>query len=717
MTPNASMDFETYSEAGYVWDGQKWRGLPNAPGGKKGLPIVGAAVYAKHPSTEVLCLRYDLKRGDGIRLWTPGDALPLDLFHHIEIGRLFEAWNSSFEAWIWSEVCVKRMRWIPLPIRQLRCTMGRARAYGLPGSLGKAGEVLQLSTQKGKEGARLINKFCIPRNPTLKDARRRILPEGDPEGPFLYEYCKTDVATESEASGHIPHLQGAELEYWLCDQAINRRGVQADMKGISDCCAILDQALEKYNTELATLTGGAVMKGSELAKLKTWLETQGLRVDTLDEEAIDMLLKAPGIGKKTLRSLQIRKAIGVAAVKKAYAMRNRATEEGRLHDLLIYHGARTGRCTGEGPQPTNMPNSGPEVSVCPSCKGRYAAHMAVCPTCWTPNETHPVEWDAEAAQFALEHVISTRSLEYVEYVFGDALSVVSGCLRGLFIAADGHRLMCSDYSSIEAVVLAELSGEEWRMEVFRTHGMIYETSAAKISGLTLPDFIEHKACYGKHHPLRKMGKVAELASGYQGWIGAWKAFGAESHFKDDEEMKQAILAWRDASPMIVDLWKGYENCAVSCIQDPTQAFSYRGITFFLNSDGAMQIRLLSGRLLTYHRPELRQGDRGVSISYEGWNSNPKNGPTGWQRMDTWGGKLTENIVQATAADILRFATINLEVAGYPLVLHVYDEVICEVPNGHGSVEEFESIMVKLPDWANGWPIRASGGWEGRRYRK
>lgn len=698
--PAASIDFETYSEAGYVWDGSKWRGLPNSAGGKKGLSVVGAAGYAKHHTTEVICLAYDMHRGEGVQLWTPYSGRVLkDLFEHIQYGGLVEAWNSSFEGWIWSEVCHARMGWPELPIRQLRCTMGRARAFGLPGSLGKAGEVMRLSVQKDKAGDALIKKYCVPRQPTIANKALR----ASPVDPALYEYCKTDVLTESEASSRVPNLEGGELKYWLCDQAINRRGVHLDVKGVNDCCAIIDQALEKYNTELRLLTNGVVEKASQVSRLTEWLRTYGVHMNSLDEDTVDVALtwELPDAAR---RALEIRQAVGSAAVKKAYAMRNRATEDGVLHDLLIYHGARTGRCTGEGPQPTNLPNSGPEVS---QVSGIYVGKHWGLPT---------EEWSAEAAQYALDSVISTQDLDYVELIYGDALAAVSGCLRGLFVAAPGNRLICSDYSAIEAVVLAELAGEEWRMEVFRTHGKIYETSASKISGVSLEEFDEYKQTHGKHHPLRKLGKVAELASGYGGGLGAWKAFGADEHFKNDNEMYQAIHAWRDASPKVVALWKGYENCAISCVQDPTCTYTYNGVSFFMNGS-VMQIRLLSGRCLTYHDPQVRPGDRGLSISFMGWNSNPKYGAMGWVRMDTWGGKLTENVVQATAADILRHATLNLEAAGYPLVLHVYDEVVCDVPAGHGSVEELEAIMVTLPDWAKGWPIRASGGWEGKRYRK
>ena len=223
-------------------------------------------------------------------------------------------------------------------------------------------------------------------------------------------------------------------------------------------------------------------------------------------------------------ALTIRAAIGSAAVKKTYAMRNQCGPDGRLHDLFSYHAARTGRCTGNGPQPTNLPNSGPDVLRCSGCCRHYGRTLDTCPWCGLPGHqtsdggSELVEWNADATEDALE-VIATRSLDALLYFFGEGLPIISACLRGLFISAPGHDLICSDYSSIEAVVLAEIAGESWRREVFQTHGRIYEVSAAKITGIPFDEAVRH--------PKRKLGKIAELASGYGAWIGGWKAFGAD----------------------------------------------------------------------------------------------------------------------------------------------------------------------------------------------
>jgi DNA polymerase len=747
----ANIDFETYSEAGFVWDAalNKWAALPGAPQGKKGLPVVGSSVYVEHPAFEVLCLSYDLKDGRSVQRWKPGDLPPDALFAHIQRGGYVSGWNSGgFEVKVW-DWCARNLGWPSVPISQWRDAMANARASSLPGALAKAAEVLGGAQQKNKDGKRLLDKFSIPRNPTKTNQALRIRPVDDPaDAEQLYAYCDQDVRTEQDIGSHVPDLPASELEIWQCDRAINDRGVQMDVAGIENCIVIINQAHARYNAELVELTGGTVSKASELQKLIGWLGAQGVHTDSLDEEHLDELLANQSLPWQARRALEIRAAIGSASVKKVFAMRNMVSADGRLRDLFVYYGARTGRVTGGGPQPTNLPNSaGVFAYECECCERHFGTHTRYCPWCGASlTLTHKVEWSVESAEHALE-TIASRDYAFVEYIWGDAMLAVSGCIRALFIAAEGKDLLCSDYSSIEAVVIAELAGEDWRRDLFRTHGKIYEMSAAKISGVSFDEFMTHAgytaeqlampewwtqkpAKEGAHHPLRKkIGKVAELASGYQGWIGSWCAFGADE-FMTEPEMKDAILAWRAASPMIVEFWGGQqrnwkteyygvEGMMVQAILNPGHSFEYRGHRFQMRGDVAY-LRLVSGRELAYHRPRLADSTKRsgtYSISYEGWNSNPKNGPVGWIRMDTWGGRLVENIVQATARDIQWHGILNLERAGYPVVLHVYDEDIAEVPEGFGSIEEFEYIMAMMPPWAADWPIKAKGGWRGKRYRK
>lgn len=733
----ADFDFETYSEAGFVWDAEmnRWTKLVGAR--EKGIGAVGAGAYTEHPTAEVLSLAYNLKDYQGVQHWIPGDPAPIKLFNYLANGGLIEAWNVSFERWVWENICVPKYGWPPLPINQLRCAMAKSRAHALPGSLDKAGQVLNTHVRKEKDGTRLLKKFSMPRDPTLKDSRKRILPPDDPDdAQNLYDYNAVDIEAEAEISSHVPDLNEFELRFWQCDQAINHRGVQLDREIIEGAIRIVEQAMKKYNSELCALTDGEVSAASEIMKLGIWIGKQGVKVTSLTADIVESLLKRDDLPANVRRALEIRELIGSAAVKKLYAMRNQITRDGRIHDLFIYHSARTGRAAGAAVQPQNLPNSGMEVQEC-LC-GRYTGlNTTACHWCGYVQGagagerlTIRREWNDRAMEDAIE-TISTGNLELVEMFWGDALGAISGCLRGMFIAKPGHDLICSDYSAIEAVVLAALAGEEWRLEVFRTHGKIYEMSASKITGIPFEEFERHKKTTGQHHPMRKkVGKVAELASGYQGWIGAWKNFGADEFF-NDEEMKRNILAWRAASPRIVEMWGGQEKnyiehyyglegMAIQAVLNPGKEFSFRGLIKYLAQDDILYCELPSGRYLTYHRPRLAAAPsprRGLQLSFEGWNTNPKNGGIGWIRMSTYGGKLTENVVQAAARDLLACAIVRLEGAGYPVVLHIHDEICCEIPCDFGSIEEFEHIMGALPAWARDWPLNASGGWRGKRYRK
>lgn len=1028
-------DFETSSEAGFVWDadGQKWRAPDGNQPQNNGIGAVGVACYTEHPSTEVLSLAYDLKDGRGRRRWIPGQPPPHDLFAHIAAGGLLEAWNSGFEFWVWSNVCVPKYGWPPLPLRQMRCAMAKARAHGWPGKLDNASTVLNLTHKKDQDGKRLLTKFSRPRNPTKTDPRLWIRPEEDPaDAERLYSYNETDIRAEAEASSKTPDLQPDELEFWLADQEINIRGVAVDTASIDHAIAIISEAYTRYNAELRAITGGAVEQATQLERLKGWLAGRGVHMDDMDADAIEATIKTwPPSPER--RTLEIRAAIGSASVKKLYALRNQTTRAGRVHDLFSFHAARTGRATGNGPQPQNLFKGGPEVWRC-RCGRHFGAHTMVCPWCAAPYVQRivngapekPAEWSALAAADALD-VIAFRSLDLLEIFFGDALLAVCGCLRAMFVASPGHDLIASDYNAIEAVVLAALAGEEWRLEIFRTHGKIYEASASAITGISMEEYARYRKETGQHHPTRgKTGKVGELAcfgpytqvltnrgyvsikdvrkqdllwdgiewvshagvvpkgektvlhldgvkmtpqhpvstgrfwkeahllvsnenfrsqalafgsknlpssvrqpakkswsfvragasltkwfgaifarenlpaatcalkrkvgklskiighmralcptfstvggfsiesqlafngakipkmllmktmvagafgsslrgfgteklfwaissrypagifrrlswtakkwmadtnratfglspvgrikaiaakfrscknilnclspvfdivnagprnrftiktnsghlivhnSGYGGWIGAWKNFGAGEFFTDDE-IKQNILAWRAASPSIVEMWGGQsrgkpwasdfrkeyfglEGMAIQAVLNPGQELTFlaphpdaQPITYFVRGD-VLYCRLPSGRLIAYQEPRLRQSTRAykeheLSLSFMGWNTNPKMGPTGWVRMETYGGKLTENVVQAVARDILRDAILRLRAEMYDVVLHVHDEIVVDVPQNLGSVEDVERLMMAHAPWCASWPVKASGGWRGFRYRK
>lgn len=816
------LDFETYSEAGYVWDGQanRWTGPPGAPKQTRGLPLVGAEPYVRHHTFRIVWMSYDLKDGLGKRRWRPGLPPPVDLLSYLAAGGIIEAHNKGFEQWIWELHCVPVLGWPAVHERQWRCSMAKARASALPGALGKLGEVLGIDTQKDKRGAALMKLLSMPRQPTLGDPRRVQLPiydqaeearrtteiivqtcmrepgmsnrklagvvaraaatarEEAEETEAYGQYCDTDIEAESQASARLPDLEGLELEWWIAHERINRRGVHIDKTGVQNCISVVEQVFAKYDTELQQITG--IDAASKVAQLQTWLHGRGTHLDSLDEEAVEEALKDKLLPPDVRRVLEIRAAAGSASVKKLYSILNRLSWDDRLRDLYIYFGARTGRSTGEGPQPTNLKKAGPDMARCglwvknefqagSGCKRYFGRHRMSCPFCQHPvwPATRVEEWNPTIADEALAEM-AKRSLEWIESVYGEALAVIGGCLRALFDAAPGHDLISTDYNSIEAVGLAMIAGEKWRIDVFNSHGKIYEASASTMFGVPLDEILGWKKLHDQHHPLRALGKVNELANGYQGWVNSAKAFNAPG---TDEELKENILRWRTASPTIEWLWggqtlgkagtpvrnalePGYAGTVADWARPLAKEDRWDRSPYYFGVEGmavlsmleqnvwhsvtrldgtdsgiafkgvgeTMYCRIPSGRVLTYHKVVLSQSDRGgYALSYEGWNTNPKNGPKGWHRMPTWGGRLVENINQATCSEILRAACLVLEPAGYPVVLHVYDEIVAEIAEGVGSIEEFERLVTEgirpLIQWAHDWPIRAPGGYRAKRYRK
>jgi DNA polymerase len=713
VLPN--VDFETYSEAGYVWDAfeEKWHGLPGSDKAR-GLKVVGARVYVEHRSFRLLSVAWDLKdnRGPCIAY----DFSPADLITYVARGGLIESHYSAFEFTVWNHYCVPKLGWPPLKLEQTRCSMAKARACGYPGKLEELCEVLGTS-RKDPDGTRLLRKFSVPRNPTKKDPRLSIDPRSDPiDGPKLWAYNIQDSVSESDASEHIPDLPDNELQYWLMDQRINARGVQIDLENLYNCIAIVEQSFEKYGGELARITGG--IKVTELEQLKGWLRGQNVHMADMQADSIDAEvehLRAFYPGTPALRALEIRQILGSASIKKLFAMAAQVASDGRLHDLYSYHAAHTGLWTGNGPQPQNL------------YKG---------------------EWKDPAQIEHAFNVMRYRCLEAVEFEFKcDALQVVNNCLRSLFIAKPGHTLISSDYTSIQGVVLAVLANEEWRLEVYRTHGKMYEASIARMTGTPLEEILEYKTRTGAHHPLRDKGKKAELSGGFGAWIGGWKRFGADEYYDSDDELKAAILAWRAASPAIVEWWGGQsrdtfdwskipykeyfglEGAAISAVENPGTCYRARDIGFEMNTaTDTLYVQLPSGRLIYYHTPRLEPSTREWAqpweqrLTFMGYNTNPDKGPYGWIQQDLYGGVLCQNAVSGVARDIMAHGMINLESVGYSIVLHTHDEPVAEVDladvsTGKHSIEGFEARINDLPHWAKGWPIAAKNGWMLPRYGK
>jgi len=741
-TVRPSLDFETASGAGFSQgaDG-KVRGV--ASGGKKGgLPAVGTPNYTMDATARVLCLYYDLKDGRGRRFWAPGLPSPSPLLDHVQAGGVVEAWNVTFELWVWNAICCRLYGWPPLPIRQTVCLMARARRYSLPGSLGKAARVLG-TIEKDPAGDVLIRKLTRPHTPTKKRAGLYWTPADAPEDfAALYRYNARDVEAEDHAATRIPDLTPAEHAVWQLDQRINARGVRVDTETLAAARAVLRQCETRYTQELAEITAGAVGGVSEVAATLRWVAGRGFSMPSLEKDEVAAALKRSP-PPDVRRVLEIREELGSANVKKLATLALQVSPDGRLRDQYTYCGAdRTGRWSAGGVQLQNITAAGPKTRRCADmlCRKYYGASRGeVCPRCGSEFTEAVGEWTIDCVLQAIEDV-RTASLGHVESVWGRAVPVLCGILRGLFIASEGCRLLAVDFSAIEAVAAACLTRCAWRIEVFSTHGKIYEQSAANASGIPFEEIIDYKKRTGSHHPMRKgIGKIRELAGGYGGWVGSWKNFGAEDYFPDDDAIKADVLKWRAESPEFPDMWGGQcrwcgpdkwdyraelfglEGAAISAILKPGAWFQCNDIAYIVHAD-VLVCRLPSGRFLNYHRPRLAESidrlTRGPSyqITFEGYNSNSQKGPVGWFRLETYGARLFENVVQAACADIQAEALLRLDARGYPAVMHTHDEVVVELPHGVGTLDEMTTIMIERPTWAHWWPIRGAG-WEHERYQK
>jgi DNA polymerase len=731
-----TFDFETYSEAGFApKDGGGWERLAGAA--KYGIAAVGAAAYAQHPSTEILSLAW-ARDDEAPQLWEPSQPPPRQFFQAIHDADEIEAWNASFEVWIWRYVAVPKLGWPKLPIQKVRCAMARARAYALPGALGEASRVVGLppDLQKDPAGDRLLRLLSVPRQPTKGNPSLRLLPSQAPqEAAALYQYNARDVVAERATVSHAPPLPPAEVSWWKVEQACNRRGVRIDMALVRGAIRIITEVRTEACAELADLTGGAVRAPTEVQKIIGFLAAHGVYTASLDEESVERLLGSPSLPPVARRVLGIRAAVASASVNKYFAFARQVAAGDRIHDLFNYHGAHTGRETASDTQPQNLPNSGPQVCRCAACGRHHGTGMTTCPWCGTwASSSAAVEWCGEAAEDAIK-IVSEGDRSLLLRYFGADVPVLAGCLRGVFCATPGHVMMGADYSAIEGVGAAMLTGEQWRIDVFRTHGKIYEMAGAKMLHVPLEEVLAHKERTGNHHPIRKVAKVGELAGGYGGGVGAWKAFGAEAYFDTEDAIRDAVYAWRNDSPMFPLTWYALHDTFVECLRRPGRASRVTRWTRNMECMGVVEgvelcfdpaldvlrLKLPSGRFLTYHRPRLEAEEYGrPGISYEGWNTNPKMGSYGWVRKRTFGGRLFENLVQAACRDILTYAAVQVYGAGYELALHVHDELCVEVPEDRYPIlneKVLVGLMTDTAPWAKHWPIRAAGAWAGRRFQK
>ncbi len=572
------------------------------------------------------------------------------------------AHNAAFE-----RTCLAAYFQTPMPAEQWRCTMVLASSLGLPASLAQVGAALGLEKQKLTEGAELIRYFCKP----AKDGRRHLPQDAPNKWERFRQYNVRDVDVETEIRDRLSAfpLPPEEQAAWVLDQRINDRGVRLDKQLVENALALDAAYSARLLEEGRRLTGLANPKSD--TQLKQWLALRGVATDSLDKNTLPGLLEAAP-DPETRRVLQLRQELGKTSVKKFEAMQRGMCQGDRAHNLLQFCGAgRTGRWAGRLVQVQNLPQN-------------------------------------KLGDLALARsLVRNGEFDLLELAYGSPPFVLSQLIRTAFIPSTEHRFLIADYSAIEARVLAWLAGETWVLQEFYGEGLIYEATASMMFHVPKEEIKKG----GPRADLRPKGKVATLACGYQGSTGALIQMGALQSGIPEEELPGIVRRWRQANRRIVRFWYAVEEAAVNAVQGRPSALPH-GIRFACSGDWLF-ITLPSGRRLAYYKPELRPEPQfnKLGLTYLGLNQNKQ-----FARQKTYGGKLVENITQATARDCLRDALTALESAGYPIVFHVHDEVIVDLPRGQGSLEEMEEIMGRPLPWAPGLPLRAEG-FEADFYRK
>lgn len=628
--------------------------------------------YVQSPAFEVLLFAYSVNGATVVVVdLAQGETIPQDVMSLLlNPAATKHAYNAAFEWYCLSKYLglseAIMLNWLS----QWQCTMLHGLYCGYTAGLSATGEALGLPTDKRKlgTGTSLIRTFCVPQKPVKSNGNRtRTLPHHEPEKWQLFKtYCAQDVITEMEIEHRLAAFPVPEDEQqlWQLDQRINARGVRVDTKLVDSALAIDETSTKELTAEAIMLSGLANPKSVQ--QLIAWLKEEiDEELPDLRKETVKDLLKGDLESDAARRVLEIRQQLSKTSTKKYAAMREAVCDDGRVRGLLQFYGAnRTGRWAGRLVQVQNLPQN----------------HLP-------------------ALDYARE-LVETRNAPALKLVYGSVPDTLSQLIRTAFVPADGNTLVVADFSAIEARVISWLAGEQWRMGVFATHGKIYEASAAQMFGVALEEIT-------KDSPLRQRGKVAELALGYQGGVGALTKMDTAKKLNPDE-MPEIVQRWRSANKRIVDLWYAVENAALTTMRTGRPSGA-RGILFAREGDYAtrqdfLTITLPSGRKLFYVKPFLSPNQWGNdSLHYYGMDQTTKK----WTVVDTYGGKLVENIVQATARDCLAVAMRRLDALGLPIVMHVHDETVLDAPPST-SLEAVCAVMGEPIPWAPGLLLKAEG---------
>lgn len=644
----------------------------------------GAQAYIRSPDFEILLFGYSIDGAEPVVIdLACGEKIPFYVIEAIYSPEYTKhAYNAPFE---WG--CLSKYFGCKLPPSQWRDTMLHGLYCGYTAGLGPTGRALGLpeDKQKSNTGKALIRYFCVPCKPTKTNGfRTRNLPHHDPERWRLFkEYNKQDVVAEMEIGDKLSAFPVPDFvqKQWETDLLINDRGVAVDMEFVHGALELGETVSTSLKEEAIQITG--LYNPNSVKQLAQWLETEtGEEVVNLRKETVAQLLGRDSNSDTVSRMLAIRQELGKTSTKKYNAIQTCVCPDGRVRGLLQYYGAnRTGRWAGRLVQVQNLPRT----------------------------YTEPLE--------LARKLVKSRNLDGIKVVYGNVNDTLSQLIRTALVAPEGHVLIDADFSAIEARVISWLADQEWRLEVFRTHGKIYEASASQMFGVPL----ERIKKGNPEYELRQRGKVAELALGYQGGVPAMRAMdsGHQLDHLSDEEVKEIVMRWRDTNPKIRDLWYAFDSAAIEVIQNGGSV-SVRGCTLAREYDYkqnriCLSIQLPSGRKLFYVDPAIGENRWGnPSITYMGLNDKNK-----WGRIETYGGKLVENCVQAIARDCLAQAIEHLEEAGFPVVFHVHDEVVIDIApyaDHDTMLKTVVQIMAQPIPWAQGLPLGAEG-WVGTFFKK
>lgn len=685
------------------------------------LKKAGTHVYATDKTTDALCLAYAFDDGP-IKLWKLGESGPFDLMQAVHKGIKVAAHNAHFEWIIWNYVCVKKYGWPSLKLTQLDCTMIRAFSMGLPGTLEKASKAVGLNVEKDMKGHRIMLQLSQPRDFNedgsplwwqFSDSTDKLDIKAKYEK--LYKYCMQDINVERELDKRLLPLSDRELKLWRLDQKINLRGVYCDLNAAKAAMGIVEVEKKRLNNKIKLVTKNDVATCNASVALKDWINTfdifKGKRykedgpVITYQEDKETKrrkqwhkndLMICQGVGKdlvldmldmnipKVVKSaLKIRQEAAKSSNAKLAAMISGASKDSRVRGCFQYYGAAsTGRWAGR----------------------RIQLHNLTRPTI-KQDEIETIIDLLNSGAFR-DEITDTISIFH-----GAPMTRISDCLRGLLMAAPGKKFIAADWSAIEARILAWLAGQESILNIFRGHGKIYEHTAQGIYHL---EYINHV-----NANQRLIGKVATLALGFQGGKGAFQSMAKVYFIKiPDAQAEEIKVAWRADNPHIVNYWYAVERCAISAVENPGQKFSCGPAgrqVVFLQKGSFLFCCLPSGRAICYPYPKMKSvktpwGTMKNALTYKGEENYQ------FVAKVAYGGLLAENITQATARDILAQAMPRVEKAGYPIVMHIHDEIVTEVDQGFGSVKELEDLLCVVPVWAKGLPLKATG-WQGERFRK